>query len=272
MEHNKYDLMGAVLKSPGFGENLYYPEHLMGYSYSLLIYNKNDQNIKGFDIKSLEGKTIGVFAKATDKIKRLNNVLEFNDIKSDIKYYGTSDEFESSLDNGEVDLLLVSDLFNKLADYNVALRFNSEPCYIVARKDDPETSAQLNEAIKKIYAVNPNFGEALFQKYFPVNYSNTAVFSEQESTFIHKNGPFKVAVVKNNYPFYYIKDGEPKGIVPEIFALIAAQIGAEFEYITAASYWQTLELVKSGQADILGYYINENDAFNPDGLNITKII
>ena len=86
MEHNKYDLMGAVLKSPGFGENLYYPEHLMGYSYSLLIYNKNDQNIKGFDIKSLEGKTIGVFAKATDKIKRLNNVLEFNDIKSDIKF------------------------------------------------------------------------------------------------------------------------------------------------------------------------------------------
>ena len=169
-----------------------------------------------------------------------------------------------------MDLLLVSDLFNKLADYNVALRFNSEPCYIVARKDDPETSAQLNEAIKKIYAVNPNFGEALFQKYFPVNYSNTAVFSEQESTFIHKNGPFKVAVVKNNYPFYYIKDGEPKGIVPEIFALIAAQIGAEFEYITAASYGQTLELVKSGQADILGYYINENDAFNPDGLNITK--
>ena len=82
MEHNKYDLMGAVLKSPGFGENLYYPEHLMGYSYSLLIYNKNDQNIKGFDIKSLEGKTIGVFAKATDKIKRLNNVLEFNDIKA----------------------------------------------------------------------------------------------------------------------------------------------------------------------------------------------
>ena len=29
-------------------------------------------------------------------------------------------------------------------------------------------------------------------------------------------------------------------------------------------------MVKSGQADILGYYINENDAFNPDGLNITK--
>ena len=52
--------------------------------------------------------------------------------------------------------------------------------------------------------------------------------------------------------------------------MIAAQIGAEFEYITAASYGQTLELVKSGQADILGYYINENDAFNPDGLNITK--
>ena len=110
-----------------------------------------------------------------------------------------------------MELLLVSDLFNKLADYNVALRFNSNLVIsLPGRTIHPETSAQLNEAIKKIYAVNPNFGEALFQKYFPVNYSNTAVFSEQESTFIHKNGPFKVAVVKNNYPFYYIKDGEPK--------------------------------------------------------------
>ncbi len=54
-------LYGSMLKSPGFGKNLYYPEHLMGYSYSLLIYSKNDQNIEGFDIKSLEGKTILVF-------------------------------------------------------------------------------------------------------------------------------------------------------------------------------------------------------------------
>ena len=126
MDQDKYDLMGAVLKSPGFGEKLYYPEHLMGYSYSLLIYNKNDQNIKGFDIKSLEGKTIGVFVKAINKIKRLNNVLEFNDVKCNFKYYSTAESFESSLDNEEVDLLLVSDLFNKAADYNVALRFNSE--------------------------------------------------------------------------------------------------------------------------------------------------
>ena len=58
MEHNKYDLMGAVLKSPGFGENLYYPEHLMGYSYSLLIYNKNDQNIKGLISKVWKGKRL----------------------------------------------------------------------------------------------------------------------------------------------------------------------------------------------------------------------
>ena len=36
MDQGKYDLMGAVLKTPGFGEKLYYPEHLMGYSLSLI--------------------------------------------------------------------------------------------------------------------------------------------------------------------------------------------------------------------------------------------
>lgn len=270
MDQGKYDLMGAVLKTPGFGEKLYYPEHLMGYSYSLLIYNKNDQNIKGFDIKSLEGKTIGVFEKAFDKIKRLNNVLEFNGIKCNLKYYSTSNDFESSLDNDEVDLLLVSDLFNRCDDYNIALRFNSEPCYIVSRKDDLETSVRLNDAIKWIYDVNPNFGESLFQKYFPVNYRNTATFSEQEHAFVQKNGPFRVAVTKKNYPFYYVKNGEAKGIVPEMFDLISAQSGAKFEYVIADSYGQTLEMVRNGNADIIGYYINEDEAVNIDGLNITK--
>ena len=131
------------------------------------IYNKNDQNIKGFDIKSLEGKTIGVFAKATDKIKRLNNVLEFNDIKSDIKYYGTSDEFESSLDNGEVDLLLVSDLFNKLADYNVALRFNSEPCYIGCQEGRSGDKCAAEWSYKKIQLQSIRIlGEACFKNIF----------------------------------------------------------------------------------------------------------
>lgn len=42
----------------------------------------------------------------------------------------------------------------------------------------------------------------------------TLLYSQNRSTFI-QNGPFKVAVVKTII-LYYIKDGEPKGIVPEI--------------------------------------------------------
>ena len=266
----KYDLMGAILKIPGFGENLYYPDYLIGFNNSLLIYNKDDYSIKSFDVKSIDGKTIGVFKNAAAKLKRLHNVLDFNNVACKFKYYSETDDFEQALNKHEVDLLLVNDTYKNVSDYNVALRFDAEPCYIVAQKADPVICAQLNDAIKKIYEANPNFGETSFRKYFPVNYHNAANISQEELDFIKRSQPFKVAVIEDNYPFYFREGKKSVGIVPDILSLISAQTGAKFEYVTAASYKDSIEMVKTGKADVLGYFANEDNAVGAEGIDITK--
>ncbi|WP_455654148.1 ATP-binding protein [Phascolarctobacterium sp.] len=270
MSAGKYDLMGAILKVPGFGENFYYPDYLIGFNNSLLLYNKDDYSIKSFDVRSIEGKTIGVFKNAAAKLKRLYNVLDFNNVACQMKYYSDADAFEQALDQREVDLLLVNDTYKRVSDYNVALRFDSEPCYIVAQKANQQICWQLNEAIKKIYASNPDFGKNVFQKYFPVNYRNAVKLSEQELSFMQKNNPLKVAVVENNYPFYSQFDGKQAGIVPGIFAWLTVQTGATFEYVKAGSYDKALEMVKAGQADILGCFINDDNITGTEGINITQ--
>lgn len=275
MYSDKYDIMGGMMKLPetdAINDIWFYPEHPMGFNYSVLLYNKDDERIKSFDVSTLNNKTIGVYAGAKSKIKRLENILDFNNLKCELKYYYYDDEkrYENALQNEEVDLLLASDAY-VVSDYNIALRFTSAPSYIAAKKSDALLCRQLNDAINKIYSVNPNFSEELFQKYFPVEYKNSTSLTKEELHFVKLSMPIKVAVVNNdNYPFYYLGDTEAKGIVPGLFKLLAEQTGLFFQYVEAASYDEAIELVKTGKADLFGAFISNNIAENLDDLITTR--
>lgn len=273
MYSGEYDLMGGMLKVPEipeFNEKIFFPKYIMGFNEGVLLYNKDDEQIKSFDINTLDGKTVGVLGRANDKIKRLQNILAFNGLNCQLKKYDSVGVFEKALKNREVDLLLTSDIY-ATDDYNVALRFPSVPSYIVAQKSNTELCRQLEDAIEKIYAVNPNFGEGLFQKYFPAKYKNSTNYTEEELRFIQQSEPLKVAVVmEDNYPFYYFFHEQPKGIVPEIFQLISQNTGLQFEYVEAASYAEAIEMVKNGSADLLGDFINNSIAGNSTQLLISK--
>ena len=273
MYQGKYDLMGGMLKTPDISttEDIwFYPKYLMGFNDSILIYRKDNEEIKNFDISTLDGKTIGVFRRAKAKIRRLKNILDFNHISCTIKEYNDTQSYERALGNKEVDLLLASD--SDVTDaYNIALRFASEPSYIVAKKSNVQVCGQLDEAIEKIYTVNPNFGEELFQKYFPEKYKNSTQFTREELQFIQQSPPLKVAVVaKNNYPFYYELEQQPRGIVPGLLQMLSAETGLRFEYVEAASYTDAIKMVREGKADLLGEFINSHIAQNLEGLLITK--
>lgn len=273
MYGDKYDLLGGMLKVPDLtlmNERWFYPKYLMGSNDSILFYNKDDARIKNFDISTLNGKTIGVFAKAKGKIERLQMVLAVNQLNCNFKYYEANASFEQALKNREVDLLLASDAYN-IDDYNIALRFPSDPFYMIAKKSNSALCQELDEAIEKIYSVNPNFGEQLLQKYFPEKYKNSTQFTAGELEFIHRSAPLKVAVVaQGNYPFYYSADGVAKGIVPEILRLLSLETGLQFQYVEAKSYTDALAMVEAGKADLLGNFINNNMPGSLERLMVTK--
>lgn len=57
----KYDLMGGNYHSPGFEEYFAYPDYNIGYSKSILMARLDDSSINSYDLRSLDGKTIGVY-------------------------------------------------------------------------------------------------------------------------------------------------------------------------------------------------------------------
>lgn len=255
METGKYDLMGGMFYIEGYEKKYNYPKYIMGSNYSLLIYRKDDSDIKGYDYTTMNGKRIGVYKPAHSKIARLKKFLDLNNIQCELIYYEDTKSYGDCLETDKVDLMLGSDVYMK-DDYNVAAKFQGDPYYIVTVKEKSELCEELSKAMEAIYAANPQFGEELYTKYFPDKYINTLTFTKEEQAFIEQSGPLKVAVTKDRYPVFYEDNGVVQGMIPETLQLISERTGLKFEYVYADTYQGLIDLVKKDKADFIGSYMN----------------
>ena len=253
----EYDLMGGMFYREEFKDLYNYPSYIMGSNYSLLIYHREDTDIKGYDYNTLNGKRIGVLKRAVQKIERLQEFLTFNNISCELVYYEDTTEYANCLESGKVDLMLGADVYMQ-EDYNVAAMIPAEPYYIVTAKDEPELCSELSWAIEQIYAADPNFANELYSKYFPDRYLNSISFTDEERAFIQQSAPLKVAVIRDRYPLYYEQDGAAMGIIPETLELITGRSGLEFEYVYAENNQEIINLVREGKADLAGGFM-DND-------------
>lgn len=269
MLKGEYDIMGGMFKQDALLEYFNYPDYSMGSNYSLLIYSKSDPTIKGFELSTLNGKTIGVLRRATNKIERLKRFLEFNDISCQLVYYDDEESYINCLDNKAVDLILGSDIEMK-DTYNVAAKFESEPSYLVTAKDKPELCEQMNMAIKEIYSANPNFADELYYKYFPASYINSIDLTQEDKDYIAQAPCIRVAVIERRHPVHYVEDGEDRGILPEVLELISGRSGLQFEYVYADTYHDAIKLVQNGSADLFGGFMDNNYVADEMNLALTK--
>lgn len=74
-----------------------------------------------------------------------------------------------------------------------------------------------------------------------------------------------MGVLKNNYPLFYEENGENRGIVPACLELIRQRTSLQFEYVYAQTYAELAEKVKAGEADLIGAYLDNDQAADQTG-------
>lgn len=276
----KYDLMGGNYYSPSMEEYFAYPEYSCGSSQATLLCRKEDQSIKSYDLRSLNGKTIGVYAPAEEKIRRLKQYLEMKNLNCTLVYYtyedmlktGKNDLYEF-LNNGTVDLLLGNDM-ESYNDFRVVASFEAQFFYIVTHVGKQEILDGLNMALQKIVDSSPEFAQERYLVHFPDVKTADIQLNEEEQAYIGEKKALTVAVVKDWYPFYYIKedaeDNEYGGIVPDLMAEIRAYTGLDCNYVYADTYAESLKMVREGTADLAGCFLELEDAAQELGVNCTR--
>ena len=273
--NGKFDLMGGVYYVPSLEAYYGFPKYSIGSNKAVLYGRKDDSRLKSYDLTSLNGMTIGVYEQAKEKIRRLKEFLNFNDLKCELRYYSHDDMVSESLytylENKDIDLLLSNDMENASQFRSVA-SFDAQPFYITTRPGEQEILDGLNMAIEKILDSTPRFNEELYTKYF-TDYKETDVqFTDEELAYLSANGNLKISVVKNWHPFYCLDNNSDHhdGLVPDLLELISEVSSLHFTYVYADTYAESISQVQNGEADLLGWYLDSAAYSETQNLALTS--
>ena len=271
----KYDLMGGTYYSEDFEQYFAYPDYSCGYTKAVLLARQDDGTIKGYDLKDLNGKTIGVVQRATDNVRRLQEFLSANSLVCTIKPY-TSEEaaakqMDLDLEAGRIDLKL-GNAPDDTGTFRAVAYFDAQPHYLVTQPDNKELLEQLNWAMEHILLSDPHFSEEVYNRYFDDTGVENLLLTEEEKAYIQQKGSVTVAVPEYYHPLYCVgyEDGDHVGLIPELLDKITARYGIQFSYLLADSYAQTQQLVIEGKADMAGIFFDDAAAAMRSELAQTK--
>lgn len=272
--NGKYDLMGGQYYLPGFEEYYAYPDFNTGYSRATLIARWNDRSIRANDLESLNGKTIGVYERATENIRRLKEFLNLNGLDCTLRYFtyeemSDTEDFYPYLRSEEVDLLL-GNLSEDNKDFRVVVSYNSQPYYIVTTVGNQEVLDGLNMALDLITDSNPDFAAERYAANFP-DMAVGIQLTDQELEYIRQKVSLVVAIPQEWHPLSCqtsVNDLH-NGLVPDIFSKISEFTGLEFSYVYTKNYIDSINLVQQGKADILGFYLGTEADSSEQGLVLT---
>ena len=262
----KYELMGGNYYIPALEKYYAYPNYNMGYSRSLLLARSDDRSIHSYDLESMNGKTIGVYENARENIRRLKEFMAINGLYCNIRYYKQEDMVGKIglypyLAKGEIDLLL-NNVAHISDSVRVVVAYDSQPYYIVTNPGNKEVLDGLNMALERILDANPNFAAERYAVNFPDRLVNIQL-SDRDLEYVNERKTIPVAVPENWYPLY-CKETPLKnhtGIMADVLDEIKSFTGLRFSYVYAKNYADAIRLIQQGDADILGFFLgDENDA------------
>lgn len=271
----EYDILGGNYYSPALETYFTYPDYNIGSSKSVLLARRDDKSIRSYDLRSFNGKTIGVYGRAAENIRRLEQFLNSNGITCTLKYYSyeqlsIAGNLFPYLENGEIDLLLENS-FEKNTAYRVAASFDSQPYYIVTNIGNQEILDGLNTAMEKIMDSNPNFASERFAANFPNIAAIDIQLNEEELEYIRKKKIVTVAVPREFHPLMCLNAPVDlhHGLVSDILQQTANFTGLQFTFAYTDSYIDAVNLVKQGGADMLAFFLGSEAYSIEQGLALT---
>ena len=179
------------------------------------------------DYKRIDGKTVASYSESSFE-RYLNEYcdskgISVNYVRGDISNYHEL----------EADYYLVSSIDSKFDEYYSAINLKNLPLCVATtiENGNAKFNKDLMKAFENMVASDVSFLQKVHIKYFGGAISQRRTLTKEEVEML-KNHSFKVAFESGQEFFSYLnKDGEPEGIVIEMFREIATRYGMKIEYL-----------------------------------------
>ena len=265
LEKGELDIVGSVRKSPEREQRFLFPRFGCGIAYEMLTSSSQKKEIVPGNY--MIGLRTGCIRE--EEFTKIYKKAGFDNVF--FRYFDHNDDMvKALLETKEIDFILSSSL-RKTDNENLVYRFNPATHYFIFNKERFDLLEEFNTAQAELLLQKTTFAEALYAKYYKGRKNSSLWISEKEKNYIAKNPVVQVIHDSSWFPIDYADDqGNPKGIIVDIFHLLEKDTGLRFNFISGANYVSTLNLFNDHPSSILAIFANDYAWADKKGIKMTS--
>ena len=246
----RIDLLPTVLKTPEREKKMFFSLYPMASTSIAVIARPEDDRYIYGDIGSTDGARVGVREQTADT-KAFSHWAAKNGLHFDIANYHDRGDLLAALRAGDIDLAATS-YAGDAQKFPAIAEFAPQPMYFIVNPQKPQIAARLDQAMSNILLYNASFVSSLERVAQPDKNRYRVLISEKEKEFIASLPPQRVALIANDAPYSYQRDGKMEGITVRVLEHIAALTGISFTYVPVKDEAEAFALSEKGEIDLIG--------------------
>lgn len=245
------DLLPNVTLNEAGTESILYSKSPMCEVFTILGVREDDNRFAYEDFEALEGKRVGVREGSREEEAFLAYAAE-NSLGVELVVYDTADEVFEALDFHAVDAIAVTYPGNSARLKTVA-QYAPVNIYIGIAPARADLAGQLDKAVSLISQNDPEVLASIYTVHLGFDTAQDPVFTRSELEYLAQAPTLKVVYDEQRAPISYSnpETGAFSGISALFFADISRVTGLKFEFIPVANHMAAIDMVESGEADIL---------------------
>ncbi|WMI82209.1 transporter substrate-binding domain-containing protein [Anaerotignum sp. MB30-C6] len=250
LKNGEIDIMGFLLKTPQRQEVYEYANLPSGISMSLLVTDKENQNLAYEDFESFHGMTVGI-QEGLARNAGFQKYCEENGFMVRTIVYSSIEEVLAAMQTNQVDAALISSNQNS-PESRIIAKFDINSVYYATTKGNTKVLNELNHALERIKAASPTFDDNLYRKHFEFTDGQPAVLSREEMLYLKEHPTVQILYDVSWAPFETVNaDGIPRGIAIDVIKEAASSVGMNLEFISSNNQEEKKALISSGEYDVL---------------------
>ena len=246
----RIDILPTVLKTPEREKKMFFSLYPMASTSIAVIARPEDDRYIYGAIGSTDGARVGVREQTADT-KAFFNWAAKNGLHFDIANYHDRGDLLAALRAGDIDLAATS-YAGEAQKFPAIAEFAPQPMYFIVNPQKPQIAARLDQAMSNILLYNASFVSSLERVAQPDKNRYRVLISEKEKEFIASLPPQRVALIANDAPYSYQRDGKMEGITVRVLEHIAALTGISFTYVPVKDEAEAFALSEKGEIDLIG--------------------
>ena len=275
MENGELDLMSGVSYTDERAESMLFSELPMGEEKYFLYADLVNTDISASDLKSLNGKRVGLLDGSIHATQFYEWEDEHNLQLEHVPIIGLEDAVKK-LENHEIDCVVSAET-PQLVEIGMSAIFTigGSDIYFVINKNRPDLKEELDNAMRKMQSDKPFYADELYQRYLSA--ASSAVLSSDEQDWLAQHGKIRVGYLNQDSGVSNMnsESGEMVGVLSDYIAYAKDCLDnqdLEFDLVEFNSQSEQIKSLKDGEIDMIFHFSQIPYAAEQNGFILSNTV